>query len=347
MSRAALLPTPGDPYIVAAWLNLFHRVWARDINKLYIHLNSRLEDPVIDYVKQLCLSCNANITYTKNWMGHGQALKEIFDKSTEDYIFLAEDDGYITRPGVVNSCFQMLEQGQTDCIVTPRGSCTESLRLREVEYWGLTGELWYKPNFWPCFFFSHRRHLDGCHNLATFDVDAGTYIQQVEWTAPEHISMDTFGEASMDLRNRGLRFQYYHDGRSTTEDFHLAPSKQGIFASPPIAPWVHFGSTSSGISGSLLDENLVPLENRCAHGKPTKLPAIPDDHIRDDYERRVSLWVLCFEHFPIPVDSPASYFNQIYWDALERLIIGCQLNRDRLNTYKQIYTDLLAPMWKK
>jgi hypothetical protein len=346
MSRAALLPTPGDPYIIAAWLNLYNRVWKNEVDKLYIHLNSRLEDPVMDYVKDLCQQCNADVTFTKSWMGHGQALKVIYDKCSEENILLIEDDAYITKPGVVDSAFKYVEDNQVDCVVTTRGSCTESLRIKEAEVFNLTGELFWKPNFWPCFFFSKKETIKDCNNLATFDIEAGTHIEELNWVAPEHISMDTFGKVSMELRKKNLRFLCIHDGRSTTEDMWLSEQKQGIFASPPIAPWIHFGSTSSGISYSLLDKDLKPLENRL-NSNPVKLPVMQDDHIKDDYERRISLWFLCYKYFPIPESSPAFYFNKVYRESLERLIGVCDLNRTRLNKYIDIYTELLGPMWKR
>lgn len=346
MSRAALLPTPGDPFIIAAWLNHYKKVWAKEIDKLYIHLNSRLEEPVMNYVKQICLDAGADVTYTCAWMGHGEALRIIFDKCNEDHIFLIEDDAYIFHPTVVSQCFERVESGAYDAVVTTRGSCSESIRLKEAEYWGLKGDLWYKPNFWPCFFFSKKETLAPCQNLATWNVPTGTFIKELNWTTPENISMDTFGQASIELRARNLRFLCLEDGRATTQDLFLFPQKQGIFADPPVAPWIHFGSTSSGISNSLLDDKFMPLENRLSGQAPTKLPTIPDDHIKDDYERRISLWQLSRTHFPITTPE-ASYFNDIYQGAIDRIIDGCGLNRDRFNTYLNIYTQALAPMWNK
>ncbi len=346
-SRAALLPTPGDPFIIAAWLNLYKKVWAGEVSKLYIHLNSRLEKPVMDYVRTLCEDSAADVTYTCAWMGHGEALKVILEKSTEEHIFLVEDDAYISKPGIVNAAFSLVERKQTDCVVTTRGSCSESLRIREAEHWGLQGDFWYKPNFWPCFFFANRHILDDCPNLATYNVAAGTLIPQLQWVTPENISMDTFGEASLQLRSKGLRFYCVHDGRATTQDLFLSPQREGIFANPPVAPWVHFGSTSSGISNSLLDEKHIPLESRDINQAPTRFPTITDDHLKDDYERRISLWQLCRDYFPIPSDSPAVYFNQVYSDAINRLVDGCALNRERLGTYIEIYRNLLSSMWSK
>lgn len=347
MSRAALLPTPGDPFITAAWLNLYKKVWAPEVNKLYVHLNSRLEDPVMDYVKNMFTEHEADITFTKMWASHGKALKVIYDKCEEDHICLIEDDGYITRKTVVDQCFKKVEEGHFDCVVTTRGSCTESIRLREAQFFGLTGDLFWKPNFWPCFFFSKKETLKDSNNFDTIpSLPTGSYIKELDWTTPEPISMDTFGQVSYELRAKRLKFLHLEDGRSTTEDLWLSKANQGIFANPPIAPWIHFGSTSSGISGSLLDENMRPLENRTV-GSPYNLPVMEDDHIKDDNERRISLWILCHRHFPIPLSSPAYSFNKTYGDAIERFINGCDLNRNRLQQYINIYSQLLEPMWKR
>jgi hypothetical protein len=343
MSRAALLPTPGDPYIVAAWLQHYKNIWKDEVDKLYIHFNSRLEKPVMDYITSLAESMGADCSYTKNWMGHGEALKVIFDRSTEDHVLLIEDDGYILQKGATNKFFKFVESGNFDAVVNGRASCSMELLEKERQVFNLQGNMIHLPHFWPCFFFSHKKTLqDTDQNFAAKNWNAGDTIVELDnWVTPTNLSADTLGWVSLQLRYKKYRFFYVPDGRSTTEDYWLWDRKMGIFADPPIAPWIHFGSTSSGISGTLLDDEMKPLENR-ERGVPGKLPTMPDDHIRDDYARRIALWKLCWKLFPIPQDNPAEYFNEIYGRSLDRCIKGCGLEIPRIEKYMRIYATSLA-----
>lgn len=346
-SRAAILPTPGDPFILAGWLNHYKNVWKDEVDRLYVHLNSRLEDPVINYSKKLVEDVGGTILYSKGWLGHGEALRVLVETVEEEFIVLCEDDAYVLSSGIVDQLFGMVERKDTDAIASGRVSCAISLQQREIEVFKLRGGDIHLPNFWPCFFFCPTQMLlDTDRNYAAKNWEKGEYIKELDWTTPDNISADTFGWTSIQLRNKGYRFHLIPDGRSTTQDRELFVRRQGIFAAPPIAPWIHFGSTSSGISNSLLDNELKPLENRYAGGAPTQLPVMPDDHIRDDYARRISLWLLCTEYFPIK-DKESMYFNQVYLDAINRTVDGCSLDRGRLQEYVDIYEQVLKVVWEK
>ena len=39
-SRGALLPYPGDPYLLNYWLKFYDDIWGKEVDKLYIYLNS-------------------------------------------------------------------------------------------------------------------------------------------------------------------------------------------------------------------------------------------------------------------------------------------------------------------
>lgn len=347
MSRAALLPTPGDPFILAAWLRHYQLMWKDEVDTLYVHLNSRLESPVMRYSMTLVQQAHAECLYTRAWMGHGEALKPMYEQAKETHLVLVEDDTYVRFPGVMRSCFEKVERNEVDAVVNCRGSIGMQILEQEQQVFKLTGDLFWKPNFWPAFFFCHRDIFAGTdYNFGCKNWYPGDVIKELNnFTVTENQSGDTFSWMSIQLRAKNLRFFTLEDGRATTQDWFLYDQKQGIFANPPIAPWLHFGSTSSGISNSLLDENFKPLENRTQDHKMT-LPTIPDDHIRDDYARRISLWKLCWQHFPIPEGHEAAYFNKVYGDAIDRLVDGCDISRARLNRYMDIYRNTLPWLFK-
>lgn len=347
MTRAAVLPTPGDPFLVAAWLHLYKKVWKTEVDKLYIHLNSRLEDPVINYTKRICEEAGAIVSYSAVWEGHGEALLPLIENCAEDFVYVAEDDGYILRPTIVSQCIELVEQNKIDCVANGRVSAAESLWKREAEVFGLEGQRYYEPNFWPCFFFSRTQTLlDTDRDFAAKNWPAGTYIKELDWTAPENVSADTFGWTSIQLRAKGLRIFLLPDGRSTTQDAFLFHQRQGIFANPPTAPWIHFGSSSSGIGWALQDERGINLECRTRTTAPSAVPVCPDDHIKDDAARRLAFWRLCRKYHPIKDCPEAEYFNQVYVDAMDRFEKLADLRKDQLANYTHIYTETFRSMWE-
>ena len=106
MSRAVILPHPADPFLLMYWLHFFDEVWGSEVDKLYIYVNSPMERPVIDYMRDLCAK-NPKISWQYNdvQVEHGYAIKRTLDIVQEDHVMLIEDDGFIFRPGIVDNCF--------------------------------------------------------------------------------------------------------------------------------------------------------------------------------------------------------------------------------------------------
>lgn len=335
MSRAAILPTPGDPFISGLWLSSFKK-WKPEIDKLYVCVNSGFPEEVLEYTRRIYKEAGASVGVFTSFLNHGVAINSRLQICEEENILLVEDDFYILTPGNVNRLFQKVENNECDAVVSLRASCGPELHKKLVEKFSLTGQESYEPNFWPCLYFSNKKHLLKTDRwFDSYNFKAGEPVEELDnWVPDTFQSGDTFVWTTIQLRNKKLRFHFEQQHRLTTDDL-LHPDRAIGF------PWVHFGSTSS-INGTLLDK-----EGRCIcvrNSFKSNLPSIPDDHLREDYERRLALWELCSNLFPIPKEDPAFYFNEVYHESINKLITGCRLRRRSIDKFKTIYARILAPI---
>jgi hypothetical protein len=337
MKTAAILPTVGDPYILGLWINSYKKVWGKDVDALYIYVNSGIDQPVMDYLRSLLEEAGSHVLEFRNIDNHGVGIKKCLDVCTEDLVMLCEDDFYVLHQGAIRSLVSKVASGEVDCVVSPRGSCSLGVQSAVSAHFGLQGAEAAEPNFWPCLVIAKKETLtstDQWYDSKNFP--PGVFIPELQWTpsAPGECG-DTFVWTSIQLRNKCLRFHSENQNRLTTND--LSKPRFNL-------PWVHFGSTSTALNGTLLDENGARLGVRGVIKETGwSLPAIPDEHLREDYERRISLWKLCFNRFPIPSNSPAAYFNTDYSNAMERMIQGRALSPQKIQTFMGIYERILAP----
>ena len=156
MSRAALLPTPGDPFILAYFLKFFKEVWYNEVDRLYIYFNSPIEGAVVDAVEELCRDPKITFIYRDNYSDHGGGINAMLDICTEEYVMLIEDDGLVFKPRAVSDAFEWIESGQIDIVGGSRGSCALEIVEQAKQVWGTDG---HGPNFWPNFFFIKKEKL--------------------------------------------------------------------------------------------------------------------------------------------------------------------------------------------
>lgn len=349
-SRAAILPYPGDPFLLQFWLFNFFSKWAGEINKLYIVCNTPVEKPVADYIRSLCEAHPDKIDYTyiDHHIQHGDAIRVALEKATEEYVMLVEDDAYILRSGVVDECFSRLESGQYDIVGSKRGSCHEEILKAAQDLYGLSYEGMGDQgcNFWPNFFFIKRSLL-----LSTDrDFNSRAWVQG-EIIAPlQHYAVaapviysDTFVWASLQLRAMvpESRIQYvrqYHANPNDQEHFFLGHS---IFDG--LAPWIHIGSLSSGVSGAIMDDQGRSIAKRTVEDPkgPTVLPPewcdVTSDFAKMEWERRIQWWLMFYERRD-PEAIPE--YAELYKKGIDRIIDQYQLNIKRIRQRQQIYRTI-------
>jgi len=346
-SRAAILPYPGDPFLIRYWLDLFDRVWGSEIDTLYIYLNSTIEPEVVKYIKSVCLakhSAKINFTYNDVQIEHGEAIKRTLAKVTEDYVMLVEDDGFIFKPGTVNAIFKKLESGDCDIIGSKRGSCgTEILRAAKAKwhlnYEGLGDQ---GPNFWPNFFFIKTDLLRQIPYYGATSWVVGQLVEPLDYVIKDIINAgDTFVEASLRLRtivpeNRIVYIPQYHGSPNDIDDYQ---KRQGLWDSK--APWCHIGSLSSGVGGILMDDSNRSLTRRLIDpdGGPTLINKswCQTENERFEFERRVQQWLTFVETAP---DDAIPEFKELYKKAVYRIIDQYKLKIKRIRQRQRIYKEI-------
>lgn len=347
MSRAALLPFPGDPFLLSYWLRSF-MVWQREVDRLYIYFNSPIEQPAADYILSMCsvLYPKVKVVHHREQVEHGEAINRMLDIVEEEYIMLIEDDTFIFKSGEVDKCFQLIESGTVDAVGSKRGSCgqeiwDEAARVYGLDYSGYGDQ---GPNFWPSLFFIHKSHLLATdRNFAARSWKRGERIQSLHdyVVQAEVCPADTFVNTSLQLRAKGLQFHYipqYHGSPYDADDYN---NRQNLWDGK--APWVHVGSLSSGVGGLLQDGHGRCLARRMID-PPKEVTALPNapqtDQERKEYERRVQWWLLFWQSAP-DISSDIKEFYDLYGQAIYRIIGDFGLNEGRIRQVQMMYKEII------
>lgn len=358
MSRAAILPFPGDPFLLYYWLSLFDKYWKNEISTLYIYLNSPIEEGVVRYIKEICMRYpQVNLQYNPTQIDHGEAINRSLDIVQEEYIMLVEDDGFVFKSGQVDVCFSYLESGHYDIVGSKRGSCHTEILKRARAIWGLDydGLGDQGPNFWPNFFFIKKELLlktdrNFCGKAwkkgdvipALAGPDGNYHVQN------DIVYSDTFVNTSLQLRSmvpqkRILCLPQYHGHPDDIEHYEKR-TPYTLFDGR--ASWCHIGSLSSGVGGLLTDRVGRQLTRRLLDPPKTNdtLPKYCNtDFERREFERRVQWWqkfaIFWNENGTEKYDYIADFWF-LYTEAIDRIICQYGLNRKNIARRQEIYATL-------
>ena len=330
MKKAVLLPIVADPYQVGAWLKNFES-WSHVVDKLYITLNHEVDEDLVTYLQDECEKRNAEFYYKPTINTHGEALTHLVSVVKEDLIMLIEMDNFVFDPNKITECFNIA--AQPNCVVNyKRGAAHPEIGQRAVEYFNLQQtEYKQEPNFWPSFFFAHRDILlDTDQHYDSKDFPADFYIKELDWTTPSPQGMDTFTWTSIQLRSK------------TKYIFHNITPHACVLGTNPVNanPFIHVGNASGAISHHKAKSSSGELWK-----EPTERIGLvhppQDAHIKKDYARKLGWWRLCFEALPIPQESTAAYFNEIYKHGLESMATQSHLAESEIEPYTELYRPLL------
>lgn len=347
-SRAAILPYPGDPFLLNYWLKFFDEIWGEEVDKLYIYLNCPAEEAVINYIRHLCnVRPKINLQYHPAQTEHGTAIDRTLDIVTEKYVMLIEDDAFIFKKGVVDSAFKKIESGEYDIVGSKRGSCSFEILEKAKEKWGLNYEGLGDQgcNFWPNYFFSTKELLlKTDRNFNSRAWNKGDKIEPLDWVVDvDQVVGDTFVNTSLQLQNmvpqsRILYLPQYHGSPDDLEHF---AKKQYLFDGH--APWTHIGSLSSGVGGLLKDDFDRPLSLRKVD-PPKEETILPKEWCqtegqRWEFERRVQWWATFYDYAKdIPADLKE--YHGLYAKALARIILQFKLSTKRIHERQAAYRSL-------
>lgn len=343
MSRAVLLPTPGDPFLLEYWLNLYKRYWKNAIDGLYVYINSPIPDDVVAYNTELLHDVGVKkILYANTMIDHGRALEELLDEVDEDYVLIIEDDGFIFKSGKVDACFQRLERTNYEVVASKRGSCSPSILEQASDKWGLRYDGYGDQgcNFWPNFLFIRTKLLKSIGgDFGAARWEAGETIEGLDMTTPVMANGDTFVSASLRIRgaldkldhpapdesfNSDSYIWYEPQYHGNTDDMPDHDMKQGIWSED--CYWTHAGSLSSGVT------NLLDIKRPM----PAKLIMTLQEKL--ELERRVMYWTIFWENSE---GKGIEKFHKEYGEAITRLILHYELNEGRINQRKRAYYEII------
>ncbi len=246
--RAALLPTPGDPFMLAYWLRNYE-TWREHVDDLVVCVNGQKDPELQQYAQRIVTEAGGRCFISADTMGHDGAMRYLLNNTTADHIVMCEDDAYVRHPEAVEQAFERIEGGRTDIVGSPRHEDYISSPLQE---WGeyVPGNLSeLRHGLWPAFLFIKRSHLletdqvfgdrawpRGGHIDGWGDVtpEACEFVG----IAAEYLHLDTFFGTTFQLRAKGLRTELVHHVR-----VYDAAATEAWLAEDP--PWFHVTNLST------------------------------------------------------------------------------------------------------
>jgi hypothetical protein len=354
MTRAAIMPEVGDPFVALLWFDFFEKYWQNEVDRLYFVLSSPEEPEVANFILDT-VKANPKVStvYTDHNVEHGDAINSALGKVTEDTVMLIENDGIIFKSGKVNECFDLIEKNGFDIVGSDRGSSSMNLIKRGQQVFGLTDErrLDKFPHFWPNFFFVRTKALlDTDRNFNAKSWKPGEIIKELDnWTAEpdpgaDVVVGDTFVWASIQLMAKNPKVKYMDQYHAYVNDAEFKALHQHLWDGN--AAWLHYGSISTGVMGMLTDDIGRPLNNRKDSKYPSRfqngtLDYMFNDDNRLEYERRIMWWLMCYEIMESRVRKALPDYADAYKKAVYRTIKFSGLNEKRLSDRMDLYRPLL------
>lgn len=340
-TRAAFLPSTGDPFILLHCIKYFEEVWQDEVDKLYVAICTSVDRSTIfnifDIIKK---NPKISVIYVDHQLPHGDVIDVILSQCSEEYVMLIEDDAIIYDTGIVNRYFMQLESGEFDVIGSERSSCTPNIIELAARRWGCNfsgaGDL--GPGYWPCYLWTKTEYLRATDRIfRNHGFNAGEEIFP-GIAFKEEARGDTFMWTSLQLREKGLKILNVPQHHCHPMDYNGTVTPYGALW--PRAKFFHMGSLSSGIQSSLLDENgiaLADLNNASATPSKISIPNTTDEKL--ELERRVAWWRQSYELYKNVL--PEDRFTRGYAYAIQHLIITCSLSTERLDRWTNIYKGII------
>lgn len=335
MSRAALFPSVGDPFLVLHTLKYFWKYWQDEVDKLYLRVGSPVDPTVVEALQRATSHPKIEFSYTTSELAHGTNLQQLLSLCKEDHIILIEDDSIVFKKGIIDFYFQLLEKGSFDMIGSPRTSCHPEIssivqKKFNLNFQGIGDQ---GPAYWPCFLWI------SAQNLRETDQEFTAHLFKAgDQLFGRTLAVDSVGDtlvwASLQLRDRGLRIldvPQYHCG---PDDFSHKGTGYGIFSGA--CGYMHFGSLSSGIQSYLLDENNFPLKYRTLSNIKPAVPVYNPNDNADEMARRIAWWIQASK---CTLDHPT--FPKMYEEAIDRFANLYKVTQKRVDMWTDLYLNVI------
>jgi hypothetical protein len=319
VTRAALLPAGGDPFLTAYWLR-HYRTWADEVDELIV--NACDVPPVArPYLRGLAADLpNARIVFTDERTDHGEIIGRLIEATKADYLLLMEDDAFIRQPDVVNDRFTRIELGEVDAVGTCRGNANPELIALAENRWGPSAQMTSGEtglSLYPCLYFGRRSDLLATdRHFGAWAFAEGDNVPGLDVQARDGWGADTFVGTSWQLRNAGLRIQ-------AEPGYRTDRAVMGIWGA---VPWFHVGSLSSGYGSAFMG----PVGNYRAR--------VEGMRGQPDWTKRVGWWQRAWECW----DGGIPEFHQAYGEALERFVTDAGIDRGDVAAWRAAFDPLIS-----
>jgi hypothetical protein len=222
--RAALLPTPGDPFMLAYWLRNYE-TWAAAVDDLVVLVNGQTDPEVLAYDRAIVEAAGGRFFSTPDRIGHDGAILRLLQLTGARHVVLCEDDAYVRKPAEVARAFARIEDGELDIIGSPRH---EDYASSPLQVWPdeLTKEHEeVRRGFWPAFLFIARddllstdrifgdRRWNIGNTIAGLDMPVTRDLCEYVGISPNYIHLDTLFGTTFQLRARNPKVELVHHVR--------------------------------------------------------------------------------------------------------------------------------------
>ena len=316
--RAALLPTPGDPFMLSYWLRNYETL-REYVDELVVVQNGVQTPEVVEYDRRIVEAVGGRFVTFPQSIGHDGAMLWLLQNTSADHIVMCEDDAYVRHPEKVAWAFGLIESGATDLVGSPRHEDYVTSPLME---WGpyTPGDLAeLRHGLWPAFLFARKDdllttdrifgdrawprggHIEGWGPVTP---EACDYIG----IAAEFVHLDTFFGTTFQLRAKGLRTELVHHVR-----VYDAAATEAWLAEDP--PWFHVTNLST--INYVLDGTPIEQIPDCGPGGGL-------------WTRRVAWWLRCWQ---MTTDAPGT---QSYISALTNFLDRAQISDANLDAWSHV-----------
>ncbi len=246
MSRAAILGTNGQAFMMRYWLNNFKR-WEDEVDHVYFsfsELGSWPEPEMEGYVTKM-LEAHPKITVLKDKTSWPESYATAVRQSKEEKILILHDDVFIKKSGIVSECFDLLEEGKLvtplHSIYNPAKEIEAAMERNYKQFPIMTNDFQrYGYSFLLYFLFVTRKDLMKTSlNFRGWTLRNGEYSSLLDVTSTSDWGADTGFVLELELLKNGVVIQsiprfpladipFYKDPVSKVKE--LYENREGIFS---------------------------------------------------------------------------------------------------------------------
>jgi hypothetical protein len=225
MSRAVILPTPGNPFLISWWLRHYEAHIAPCVDKLYVAVTWPTTEEVLDRIREDVHAAGGVMVNDRHWEGrhdHGEGLEWLIRAVEEDYILMAEDDWYVLDPEPLKALFAIVETGVVGVVGSPRANGSKEISDAMVEQ-GM--------GLWPHLIICKTEDLQAVkQRWGSVTWNPGEPVIGLDLVCTEVNTSDTAIAATLELRRDRAVMEVASPSRIQWDG----------------DPWIHIGSLSSG-----------------------------------------------------------------------------------------------------